>query len=62
MLYFVGLGIEQSLTLRSSEELKKCEKVFYESYTSPNLREEITGELSEQLGPSKVEVVKREFV
>ena len=62
MLYFVGLGIEQSLTLKSVRELKKCEKVFYESYTSPVIREDFTNELSEQLSPARVEVVKREFV
>src|ERR1700680_54234 len=62
MLYFVGLGIEQSLTLKTVRELKKCEKVFYESYTSPVIREDLTNELSEQLSPARVEVVKREVV
>ena len=62
MLYFVGLGIDQSLTLKSLHELKKCDKIYYESYTSPIINADLSREFSEQLGPDRVEVVKRDFV
>ena len=62
MLYFAGLGIDQSPTLKTIHELKKCEKIFYESYTSPIINENVLSELSQQLGSGKVELVKREFV
>src|ERR1700722_19337197 len=62
MLYFVGLGIEQSLSLRSLSELRHCEVVYFETYTSPSVNEESISQISVQLDPAKVEVVKREFV
>jgi diphthine synthase len=62
MLYFVGLGIEQSLSLRSLSELRHCEVVYFERYTSPSVNEESISQISAQLDPAKVEVVKREFV
>jgi diphthine synthase len=62
LLYFAGLGIDQSPTLKTIHELKKCEKIFYESYTSPIINENVLNELSQLLGSDKVELVKREFV
>jgi diphthine synthase len=60
MLYFVGLGIDQSLSLKSLGALRACEFVYYESYTSPPLSETVLTQFSEL--PAKVEIVKREFV
>ncbi|MDA4111093.1 MAG: diphthine synthase [Thaumarchaeota archaeon] len=62
MLYFAGLGIEQSLTLKSVFAMKKCEKIYYETYTSPVINEAVQKELFEQFGASRVELVKRTFV
>jgi diphthine synthase len=59
LLLFVGLGVEQSPTLEALQELKGCERIFYESYTSPVVNKKVLEEIS--VGP-KVEVVKREFV
>ena len=62
MLYFIGLGIDQSPSLNSLKILKECGKIYYEIYTSPIVNESVFSDLSEQLGNSKVENVKREFV
>jgi len=63
MLYFVGLGIDQSLSLKSIERLRTCNYVFYESYTSPRVSGDILSELQTNLPERvKVELVKREFV
>jgi diphthine synthase len=59
MLLFVGLGIDQSLSLKSLHELSSCKKIYYESYTSPRVNEAVLSQFSEL---SKVEIVKREFV
>jgi diphthine synthase len=60
MLYFIGLGIDQSPSLKALAELRGCDYVYYESYTSPRLREDSLSQFSDL--PAKVEVVKREFV
>ena len=60
MLIFVGLGLEQSPTLRALDELKNCDIVYFESYTSPVLNEETR--LETILKEKTVERVKREFV
>jgi diphthine synthase len=60
MLYFVGLGIDQSLSLKSLQELSSCDHVYYESYTSPPINDEVLSQFSDL--SEKVEVVKREFV
>jgi diphthine synthase len=62
MLYFVGLGIEQSPSLKALKILKGCDHVFYESYTSPSIHPGVLHELREQLGDSKVQNVNRIFV
>lgn len=63
MLYFIGLGIDQSLSLRSLDLLKSCEYVYYESYTSPKIREEdVLSQFLRVPSNTKVEAVKREFV
>lgn len=62
MLYFVGLGLEQSPTLSSIEILRKCQYVFYESYTSPIVNQEIMSDLKRVLVDSSVENVKREYI
>ncbi len=61
MLYFIGLGVEQSPTLQAIDTLKNCDKVFYESYTSPIVREGVLKILSDSSG-KKIELVTREFV
>ena len=62
MLYFVGLGIEQSLSVKSVNELRTCEVVYLEGYTSPSVNGETISQISNLLGPARVEVVKRELV
>ena len=54
--------MEQSPSLKSLKIMEDCDKTYYESYTSPIIRENVFGELSQALSDSKVEVVKREFV
>lgn len=61
MLLFVGMGIDQSLSLKSLRELKSCQNIYYESYTSPRLSEDVMTQFSE-LPEIKVVTVKREFV
>src|SRR5487761_21699 len=63
MLVFVGLGLEQSPTLYSIDVLKQCDRIFYESYTSPRVNPDLVSILSESLGDGKkIETVAREFV
>lgn len=62
MLYFVGLGIDQSLSLRSIHELQSCENIYYESYTSPQIHDDVLSQFSGLDKNAKVEVAKREFV
>ncbi len=62
MLYFIGLGLDQSPSIRSLRILEECDSIFYESYTSPVINENSLVELGKHLGNSKVENVKREFV
>lgn len=60
MLYFVGLGIDQSPSLKCLEALRGCDIVYYESYTSPRLGNDFLTKFSD--GKAKIEIVKREFV
>jgi diphthine synthase len=63
MLVFVGLGLEQSPTLYSVDVLEECDRIFYESYTSPRVNADLVSILSESLGDGKkIETVAREFV
>jgi diphthine synthase len=62
MLVFVGLGLEQSPTLYAIGALKKCDRIFYESYTSPTVDPDLVSILSESLGGKKIETVARDFV
>ncbi|MGI0091111.1 MAG: diphthine synthase, partial [Nitrososphaerales archaeon] len=63
LLYFVGLGLEQSFSLKALKSLRGCDHVYYESYTSPVVNDEIMNELGGLSNPlPKVESVKREFV
>jgi len=62
MLYFIGLGIDQSLSLKSLDFLKTCEYIYYESYTSPKIIEDVLSQFSSVPSNTKVETVKREFV
>ena len=62
MLYFIGLGLEQSPSIKSLKLLKGCDRIYYERYTSPALDEKVLSDLAESLAPSKIEMVKREFV
>lgn len=60
MLYFVGLGIDHSPSMKSLGVLRDCDQAYYESYTSPRVSD---GFLSQFSGEKiKIEVVKREFV
>jgi diphthine synthase len=61
MLYFVGLGVEQSPTLQAIDVLKNCDKVYYESYTSPIIAEDALLNLSNICG-KPIERLSREFV
>lgn len=62
MLYFVGLGLEQSLSFDALNILKECNRIYYESYTSPVTKEDVLIEISSYLDESKIERVKRDFV
>jgi diphthine synthase len=62
VLAFIGLGLEQSPSLRAIEVMKKCERIFYEKYTSPVMNLGLTSELSEFMNQGKIETVSREFV
>ena len=62
MLYFVGLGIDQSPSLKALEELRRCDHVYYESYTSPRVNADFPSQISNSGEKMKIEVVKREFV
>lgn len=62
MLYFIGLGLEQSPSLKSLKFLKDCDRIYYERYTSPVIDEKVLSDLSEAVARSKIEVVKREFI
>ncbi|HKW04236.1 MAG TPA: diphthine synthase [Nitrososphaerales archaeon] len=60
MLFFVGLGVEQSPSLESIEVMKSCDRLFFESYTTPAIKD-ASGVIEASTG-KKVEKVKREFV
>ena len=62
MLYFVGLGVDQSPSLKALAELRGCDFLYYESYTSPKLDEDTLSSFSDLPASVKVEVVKRDFV
>jgi diphthine synthase len=62
MLYFVGLGIDQSVSLKALSALRNCEWVYYESYTSPRLKDDAFSQFSSLPNTTKLEAVKREFV
>ena len=54
----MGLGLDQSPTLKAVKEMKACDRIFVETYTSP-----IQGHgLSEIASELNVEPVSREFV
>ena len=57
MLYFVGLGLDQSLSLNALQIVQNCDHIYYESYTSPV----VNAKIEEEIGKS-VEKVKRSFV
>ncbi|MHB8566316.1 MAG: diphthine synthase [Nitrososphaerales archaeon] len=61
MLAFIGLGLDQSPSLKALEEMKKCDVILLESYTSPVLNENIVTTLRSDLG-DKLQLVKREFI
>jgi diphthine synthase len=59
MLFFVGLGVDQTLGMEALAVLERCDAVFYESYTSPKLG---TAQIFLQNSQRKIESVSREFV
>ncbi len=61
MLYLIGLGLsdEKDLTLKGLDAIKKCEKLYLESYTS---KLSCSKESLEKLYGKKVELANREFV
>ena len=44
------------------KDLKKCDRVYYESYTSPVINKDVIQALESSLGERKFDQVKREFV
>ncbi len=58
----MGLGLEQSPSLKILKILKECRVTYYESYTSPVTNDKVLSELSSELTGSKIESVKRGFV
>ncbi len=62
MLMFVGLGVDQSLSTKSIDALKSCERIFFEDYTSPPIRQGIESEIATDLGGKKIEKVERQFL
>ncbi len=62
MLFFIGLGVEQSPTIKAIGTLLECDRIFFETYTSPLLDQNVISELSSSLKGKKVEIVEREFV
>jgi diphthine synthase len=62
LLYFIGLGLEQSPSLKSLNILKECATIYYESYTSPIISQRIFDDLNEALPGKEIKSVKREFV
>ncbi|MGI0084381.1 MAG: diphthine synthase [Nitrososphaerales archaeon] len=61
MLFFIGLGVEQSPTLRAVAIMKSCERIFYESYTSPVIDGDVMQNLTDSTD-RKIEAVSRDFV
>lgn len=64
MLNFIGLGLEQSPTLKALEVMRTCDAIFIEQYTSPLTNAGLVSEL-ERSSPElrgKFRPVKREFV
>ncbi len=57
MLCFVGLGLDQSVSLVALKVLQNCDYIYYESYTSPVVNTKIEDEIGKS-----VERVKRSFV
>ncbi len=62
MLAFVGLGLEQSPTIHAVDLLKKCDRIFYESYTSPVINPDLTSNLAHLIGGMNIERVSRGFL
>lgn len=60
MLTFISAGISFDLTLNGVEELKKCDEIYAEIYTSPIPKEKVK-EL-EKLCKKKIELIEREKV
>jgi diphthine synthase len=62
MLAFVGLGLEQSPSILAVDVLKKCDRILYESYTSPVQKSDLVSNLAQLLGGMEIDTVSREFV
>jgi diphthine synthase len=63
VLSFIGLGIDQSPSLRAIKIMKECDSIFFESYTSPIINTTLFQELEAQgVERNKMTLVKREFV
>lgn len=63
MLSFIGLGLDQSPSLRAIKVMKECDSIFFESYTSPVINASLFQELeSEGIERNRLTLVKREFV
>ena len=60
MLTFISAGISFDLTLNGVEELKKCEEIYAEIYTSPIQKEDVK-KLEIIIG-KKIEIIEREKV
>lgn len=63
MLSFIGLGLDQSPSLRAIKVMKECDSIFFESYTSPIINATLFQELENQgIERDRLTLVKREFV
>lgn len=62
MLYFIGLGIDQSPSQKTLTLLDSCSDIFYESYTSPTLRPNEDFLLGNENLREKTHRVSRQFV
>ncbi|MBU2634494.1 MAG: diphthine synthase, partial [Nanoarchaeota archaeon] len=58
MLYLIGLGIENDISLKALDAIKKCDKLYLEKYTSVGCS---TTEL-EKLFKKKIIEIDREFM
>ena len=64
MLNLIGLGLDQSPSLKALEIMKRCDMIYVESYTSPIINKNLASEIEGSIpgDTKKIREVKREFV